>query len=56
MLTEQQKIRIMEQVCDLCHWPFVYIAPFYEQEDLENEKCNYCPIEQIFKEIENGEI
>ena len=30
---------IMNRVCGLCHWPYVY----RDQDTMWAEKCDYCP-------------
>jgi hypothetical protein len=32
---------IMEAVCGLYHWPFVYLGD--SEEIMHDEKCSYCP-------------
>ena len=39
---EEAKEKIMEAVCDLCHYPYALT----DQEDLD-EICARCPVEKI---------
>ena len=41
---------IMEQVCELCHWPYVEA-----ESDLE-ERCERCPVEAALRRLENKEV
>jgi hypothetical protein len=44
---EEQFEKIMEAVCELCHWPYVS----QDQEQL-TAKCDNCPVERILKEFQ----
>ncbi len=48
--------RIMEAVCDLCHWPYEYRAA--DEETMHAEKCAICPAAQRVEEVlrEAGKI
>jgi hypothetical protein len=35
----QAEENIMDQVCGLCHWPYVY----RDEKTMYAEKCDYCP-------------
>lgn len=49
---------IMNRVCGLCHWPFVY----RDEETMYAEKCDYCPaadavklaLQSLVKEEQHG--
>ena len=36
---EEQFETIMDKVCGLCHWPYVY----QDEKNLYSERCDYCP-------------
>ena len=36
---------IMNRVCGLCHWPYVY----RDQDTMYAEKCDYCPAADAVK-------
>ena len=36
----QLEEKIMDAVCDLCHWPYAYAAD--DEEVLYAEKCEHC--------------
>lgn len=42
---EERSEKIMEAVCELCHWPYVVD----DQEKLD-AMCDNCPVERILKE------
>ena len=39
----QAEEKIMEAVCDLCRWPYVYRAAGVDEETMYAEKCENCP-------------
>ena len=46
-------VRIMEEVCDVCHWPYVYLSE--SEETLHAEKCDHCPVESaVLRELARG--
>ena len=42
-MSGEEKERILEAVCDICHWPYVY----RDSEIMHAEKCDHCPIEAL---------
>lgn len=48
-MTEERVEKIMEAVCDLCHWPYVY----RDEQIMQDEKCVCCPAEKALREEEN---
>ncbi len=49
LLTVQENI--MDAVCGLCHWPFVY----RDQDTMWAEKCDYCPAAAaVLRELEEA--
>ena len=36
---EKKADELLEKICDLCHWPYVY----RDNQNLIDEKCSYCP-------------
>lgn len=48
-MTEERIEKIMEAVCDLCHWPYVY----RDEQIMQDEKCVCCPAEKSLREEEN---
>ena len=46
-MNTEEKERIAETACDLCHWPYVYRGI----EILHAEKCDHCPMRKLL----NGE-
>ena len=48
----QAEEKIMDAVCDLCHWPYVY--PEEDDEVMYAEKCEYCPAALAVKDVLNG--
>ena len=42
-MSGEEKERILEAVCDICHWPYVY----RNSEIMNDEKCKYCPVEAV---------
>ena len=45
---DQSKIctkEIMNRVCGLCHWPYVY----RDRDTMMAEKCDYCPAADAVK-------
>ena len=41
----QAEENIMDAVCGLCHWPYVY----RDQDTMWAEKCDYCPAADAVK-------
>ena len=50
-MTEERVEKIMEAVCDLCHWPYVY----RDEQIMQDEKCICCPVEKALREKMEGE-
>lgn len=43
----------MEEVCDVCHWPYAYRGE--SKETLRAEKCYHCPVESaVLRELARG--
>ena len=42
-MSGEERERILEAVCDICHWPYVY----RDDEVMHAEKCDHCPIEAL---------
>lgn len=42
--------QIMEQICELCHWPYVET----DQESMD-DRCAACPIEAQLRRLANKE-
>lgn len=44
-MTTEEKLQaeeeIMDAVCELCHWPYVYHGD--HEDDMYEEKCDVCP-------------
>lgn len=40
-MNEDWKEKVLEVVCDMCHWPYVY----RDSDIMHAEKCDHCPIE-----------
>ena len=45
-MNEEKIEAIMEEVCGLCHWPFV------EDQEALDARCERCPVERILKEVD----
>lgn len=45
-MSGEEKERILEAVCDICHWPYVY----RDDEVMHDEKCDNCPAEKALRE------
>ena len=45
-MNREERERIMEAVCEICHWPYVY----RNSEIMNDEKCKYCPVEAVLNE------
>lgn len=43
MMNREERERIMEAVCEVCHWPYVY----RDSEIMNDEKCKYCPVKAV---------
>ena len=43
--------RIMEQVCELCHWPYIET----DQEEMD-ARCAACPIEAQLRQLAEKEV
>ena len=37
---EKRADELLEKICDLCHWPYVY----HDNDIMTAEKCEYCPV------------
>lgn len=48
-MSGEEKERILEAVCDICHWPYVY----HDSEIMHAEKCDHCPIEALLNGKQN---
>lgn len=44
----EKKEQILEAVCDICHWPYVY----RDDEVMHAEKCDHCTVEAILNGID----
>ena len=42
-MSGEEKERILEAVCDICHWPYVY----RDSEIMHAERCDNCPVEAL---------
>lgn len=38
-MLDAQADELLEKICDLCHWPYVY----RDDKILIDEKCSFCP-------------
>ena len=38
-LLDEQTDKLLENICDLCHWPYVY----RDDQIVIDEKCSFCP-------------
>ena len=38
-MLDAQTDELLEKICDLCHWPYVY----RDDQILIDEKCSFCP-------------
>lgn len=50
-MTKEKRLQteetIMEAVCELCHWPYVYRA--VDEDAMYAEKCEHCPAAEAVK-------
>lgn len=42
-----KKEMIMGAVCELCHWPYVYL----DGADMIEKKCRHCPVEETLDAV-----